>query len=245
MLKDIGREKGKLDGDVQQFIQQFSYHYAKLSAFVENLIVDSVVEWAQLIASHQDATLVIIETTKAYGQHGHLLGDEPIRLTTLDLVSKTLHDYLFRPETAKEITSTAYNGITMEDLIGQPLFKDAWPGLKEQLADRLVIVFGLDYAKKAIWLDHTPFKRAFCLHNKTKEFYGEFYGLSLETVLSYQGINKTREELKESTERIYYLAQVIEKLAEGKPKVQVPAAPATGESDDILGELGDLSEHPF
>jgi len=82
-------------------------------------------------------------------------------------------------------------------------------------------------------LDH-----AFCLHNRCKEFYGEFYNLSLERVLSYQGIDRKREQLTDSRERALMLVQVVRNLAVGMAKV-------VEESDPGDDSLGDLDEHPF
>ena len=85
---------------------------------------------------------------------------------------------------------------------------------------------------------------AFCLHNKCKEYYGEFYDLSLEKVLSYQRIDKKREELKDSRERILMLAQVMRNLAVGMTK-QPPQDVDSLDILDIIGDPDDPESHPF
>jgi len=73
----------------------------------------------------------------------------------------------------------------------------------------------------------------YCLHNKCKEYYGEFYDLSLEKVLAYQGIDKKRDELKDSQDRLLMLAQVVRNLAAGMTK------------QTQTEELETLVDHPF
>lgn len=90
---------------------------------------------------------------------------------------------------------------------------------------------------------YDPLPGATCLHTKCKRYYGQFYDLSLQTVLSYQGVNKTRTEMTDSRERIEMQVLVLRNLAEGKAKVQeVPDTPVASEAIDLVDEL---DAHPF
>lgn len=88
---------------------------------------------------------------------------------------------------------------------------------------------------------------AFCLHNRAKEFYSQFYELSFEKVLSYQGIDRKREQLTDSRERALMLVHVVRNLSIGMEK-QVREPESESAADSFFSDddaLGDLDAHPF
>lgn len=105
--------------------------------------------------------------------------------------------------------------------------------------DRHIIIFGADWARSALQSAyHTHvLDNAFCLQNKCKEYYNQFYDLGLEKILSYQGIDKRRDELRDSRDRLLMLARVANNLAAGMQK--------QSQESEISDSLGDLSDHPF
>lgn len=236
VLRDIERERSKMQTD----IDNLNRHYGNLVGFVRQCLAQTTIEWAKLVASHPKAVLLIVETTRIVGEDGYSYGgeSEPIRFIGLSLTSGELWDYLLHPTYSKAVGGAEYHGLTMEDLEEKPLFADAWPKIVEVLENRHIIIFGADWARSALRSVYPGgvLDGAFCLHNKCKEYYNEFYDLSLERVLDYQGIDKKREELKDSRDRLLMLAQVVNNLAAGMEK-HVDESESEG--------LDDLSDHPF
>jgi hypothetical protein len=235
ILRDINREQGKLDTDVANF----NRHYEKMRAYVYLHTKQTTIEWAKLVKDHAKALILIVETTHIVDEYGHASsnGIEPIRFTTLSIASGEIGDHLIRPTYSKGVHGTEFHGLSQVDLEEKPLLVDAWPGIAETLQDKHIIIYGADWACAALRGTHyaQALDGAYCLHNRCKEFYNEFYELSLEKVLNYQGIDKKREQLTDSRERIVMLQQIVSNLAAGMEK-QKPV-------DD--SGLEDLEEHPF
>jgi DNA polymerase III epsilon subunit-like protein len=238
MLRDINREQQKMQSDVDNL----NRHYGKLQAYLYEYIEQSVVEWSKLIVDHPKTLLLIIETTRIVDENGNSYGggSEPIRFATLSLVSGEIWDQLLYPSYSRDVRGTEYHGLQWSDLEGKPTISEAWPKIVEVLGDRHIVVFGAEWALNALRSVRQThlLDEAFCLHSKCKEYYNEFYELSLEKVLSYQGIEKKREELSNSLDRLAMLAQVVRNLAANTKKQEA----ATAASDDMLS---DLDEHPF
>jgi hypothetical protein len=236
LLRDINRERQKMQTDVENL----SRHYEQLHGFVYQYLQQATVEWAKLVINHQKALLLIVETTRILDESGYASSgeSEPIRLTTLALASGEIWDLLLYPSHSQSVGGTEYHGLTKADLEDRLVISEAWPGIAEKLEGQHVIIFGADHAREAIRTVHPThiLDGAYCLHNKAKEYYGEFYELSLEKVLSHQGIDKKREELRDSRDRILMLAQVVRNFAEGRAK-------QSQESEDSLDD--DLDSHPF
>jgi hypothetical protein len=237
VLRDLDREQAKMQTDVNNL----NRHYEKLTGFVRDYIVSTTIEWAKLIASHPKALLLLVETTRILDESGYASSgeSEPIRFTTLQFANGEIWDQLLYPTWSKEVQGAEYHGLTLAELQGKPTIKEAWPSITETLEGRQVVIFGADWARRSISTIYPThaLKDAYCLHNKAKEYYGEFYELSLEKILGYQGIDKKREELKDSRDRLVVLAQVVNNLAAGMAKQ--PQEPET------LNGLEDLSDHPF
>ena len=236
VLRDLERERSKMQSDVDNL----NRHYEKLAGFVRDYIVSTTIEWAKLVASHPKAILLLVETSRILDETGYASSgeSEPIRFTTLQLANGEVWDQLIYPTFSRQVHGTEYHGLTLADLQGKPTISEAWPTIMEALESNQVIIFGADWARRAIQtVYHThALNDAYCLHNKAKEYYGEFYELSLEKILGYQGIDKKREELKDSRDRLAMLAQIVNNLAAGmKKQSQEP------ESSD----LDDLDDHPF
>lgn len=216
LLRDLNREHSKMEAS----IAKMNHHYGELEEYVRQYIEQTTTEWAKLVLNHPKSLLLIVETTRTDGGE-----NEPIRLTTLPLAGGEVWDQLLRPIYSQDLTGSAYHGLTMDDLKDKPRIVDAWTDIEKALEDHHIIIFNADFARDALrsvcrthLLDD-----AFCLHNKVKEYYGEFYELSLEKILSYQDIDKKREDLKDSRERIRVLAQIIRNLSTGiKKKTQEP-----------------------
>lgn len=237
VLRDLNREQGKMQTDVENLFR----HYGKLAEFVRQYIEQTTIEWAKLVASHTKTLLLVAETTRILDESGYASGgeSEPIRLTTLQLASGEMWDQLIYPTFSRQVQGTEYHGLTLTDLEGKPTISQAWPTIAQALADHHVIIYGADWARRAVQSVYPThaLDSAYCLHDKLKEFYGEFYELSLEKVLSYQGIDKKREELRDSRDRVRMLAQVVNNLAAGM--VKQSQEPETSES------LDDLDSRPF
>jgi DNA polymerase III epsilon subunit-like protein len=244
LLRDIDRERSKMQTDVDNL----SRHYEKLQRYMRQYIEQSIVEWAQLVASHSKTLLLIVETTRIVDESGYAYGgeSEPIRFTVLSLASGEMWDHLLHPTHSRGVKGTEYHGLTMADLEDKPRFADVWPAIAEMLAGHHSIIFGADWARSTLQSVHPNYTHAldgaFCLHNKCKEYYGEFYDLSLEKVLAYQSIDRKREQLTDSQDRILILAQVIHNLAAGMAK-QIQEQ--EHEPDSLDEALGDLDSHPF
>lgn len=236
VLRDIDREQAKMQADVNNLHR----HYEQLQGFMRQYIQQTTIEWAKLITSHPESLLLLVETSRILDESGYASSgeSEPIRFTTLQLVSGEIWDQLIYPTYSKSVHGTEYHGLTLADLQGKPTISEAWPAIMEMVEGRQVVIFGADWARRAIQtVYHThALNGAYCLHNKAKEYYGEFYELGLEKVLSYQGIDKKREELKDSRDRLVVLAQVVNNLAAGMEK-------RAQESEGL--DLGDLDDHPF
>lgn len=228
LLRDINREQSKM----QATIANFNRHYEDLEEYVRQYIEQTTIEWAKLVLDHPKSLLLIVETTRTDGGE-----NEPIRLTTLPLAGGETWNQLLHPTYSQDVTGSEYHGLTMDDLKDKPRIAEAWPDIAKTLADRHIIIFNADFAcdaLRSVCQTHL-LDDAYCLHNKCKEYYGEFYGLSLEKIIGYQGIEKKREDLKDSRERIQMLAQVIRNLAAGMKKhLQEPE-----EFEDSL------DDHPF
>ena len=235
LLRDLDRERSKMQTD----IANLNRHYDQLHSYVQQYLQQGIIEWARLVLDHPQAQILVLETTTIINEDGYATGDghsEPLRLTTLSLASDEIWDQLLHPTFSQSITGREYHGLSMADLVGCPRIADAWPQICERLADRHVVIFGADWSRRALQtVQPAPrlLDKAFCLHNKCREYYGEFYELSLEKILAYQDINKKREQLKDSQERLLVLAQVLTNLAAGMPKHEEEP------------ELDDLDEHPF
>lgn len=237
LLRDIDREHGKMLSD----ITNLNRHYDNLKDFTYQYLRQTTIEWAKLILDHPKALLLIVETTLITDKDGyHIYGNqsEPIRFTMLSPAGGLVWDQLIYPSRSQQVQGTEYHGLTLADLDGMPTISEAWLKIVEQLADRHIIIFQADHARQAIHSIYPPsvLNDATCLHNKCKEYYQEFYELSLEKVLAYQGINKKRDELKDSRERILEQAQVIRNLAVGMEKQTQETEEADNDS---------LDEHPF
>jgi DNA polymerase III epsilon subunit-like protein len=235
-LKHISYKQGKMQGA----IANMNRYYDEMTDFIRQYIVETTVEWAKLVVSHPKTTLVIVETTPIVDDMGNsYTGEsEPIRITTFFFEKETyILDQLICPTISKDVKGTEYHGLSWSDVREYPRFDEVLPRIEEHLKDRVVIIFNADWARQALSTVSRSdiFKDALCLHNKAKEYYGQFYELSLQTVLEYQGINKTRDQLKDSRERILMLAQVVRNLAAGMKKVEPEPEP----------EETDLDEHPF
>lgn len=241
VLRDIDRESSKMRTDIDNLYR----HYEKLQRHVSQYIEETTIEWASLVATHPKTLLLIVETTRIVDEHGYAYGDsEPIRFTTLSLTDGGIWDQLLHPTHSKGVQGSEYHGLTQADLSDKPRLADAWPGIGEQFEGRQLLIFGRDWARNALRSVIQKFgvlDGAFCLHNRCKEYYGQFYELSLEKVLSYQGISKRREQLTDSRERILMLAQVVRNLAAGMPK-QDQEEDEGADDSDLLGEL---DAHPF
>jgi hypothetical protein len=238
-LRDLDRERGKMQTD----FENLERHYQRLHEYVGRYVRQTTQEWARLVVSHPASTLLIVETTRVVDEQGYQQGysseNEPIRLSTLALASGQTWDVLLSPTHSKAVTGADYHGLQQADLIGKPRFADAWTDIEAALADRQLIIYGADWSRQA-WRTVSGsdlLANAFCLHNKCREYYDEFYDLSLVKVLSYQGLEVQREELRDSRDRLPLLDMVVRNLAAGMPKkVQEP------EPELADGELGD---HPF
>jgi DNA polymerase III epsilon subunit-like protein len=239
LLRDINRERSKMQADVDNL----SRHYEKLQGYMRQYIEQSIVEWAQLVTSHPKTLLLVVETTRIVDENGYSYGNEgePIRFTTFSPASGEVWDQLLRPTHSRGVKGTEYHGLTIADLMDKPQLADAWPEIAEMLEGHHIVIFGADWARSALQSVHPTYTHAldnaYCLHNKAKEYYGEFYELSLEKILGYQGIEKRRDELKDSRDRLRMQAQVVNNLAAAMKK-------QTQESEDS-DNLDDLDTHPF
>lgn len=232
-LRDINREQAKMKTDVESLTR----HYGQLESFLYGYIRQSVIEWARLIETHQKAVLLIVETTQIVDANGHGLSshNEPIRFTTRQLATGEVWDQLIHPTHSEGIAGTEYHGLSWFDVLDQPKISDAWGNIAEHLADRQVVIFNAQWARDSVKTTYpTRFlDSAFCLQNKAREYYNEYYGLSLAKVLEYQGIDKKREDLRAAPARVVMLDLVLHNLAAGMEKKPEPAV------------LDDLDDHPF
>lgn len=237
ILRDLNREQEKMYKD----IASLQRHYDQLAGFVRQHVMETTVEWAKLIVDHPKTLLLTVETTQVVNEQGWALGNdiEPIRLTVLQIISGDIWDQYLSPTYSKDVRGEEYHGLTQAKLEGSPRFADVWARSEEWLSGHHLIIFGADHARRALRsVSQTSLlDDAYCLHNKCKEYYGQFYELSLERVLAYQGIEMKREELKDSLDRIAMLAQVVRNLAAGMPKQQQ-------EEEDALQD-DDLDAQPF
>jgi DNA polymerase III epsilon subunit-like protein len=235
VLRDLERERSKIETDVNNLYR----HYEKLAAYVRQHLEASTIEWAKLVADHPRALLLAVETTRIVDQAGYSYGgeSEPIRLTTRSLANGEMWDQLLRPTHSAQVQGTEYHGLTMADVEDRPTISEAWPTIAEQLEGRHLVIFGADHARAALRTVYQTslLDGAYCLHNKAKEYYNQFYQLSLEAVLGYQGIEKKREDLKDSRDRLAMLALVVTNLAAGMKK--------QSQEDETAND--DLSDHPF
>lgn len=235
VLRDIDREHSKMRADVENLHR----HYEKLAGFVRQYIEQTTVEWARLVTTHPKALLLVVETTRIVDESGYASSgeSEPIRFTALQLASGEVWDQLLFPTYSRQVQGAEYHGLVLADLEGKPTISQAWPTIAEALEGRQVIIFGADWARRSISTVYPThaLDGAYCLHNKAKEYYGEFYELGLQKVLTYQGIDRQREQLRDSRDRLLMLAQVVNNLAMGMPKQ--PQEPETLDSD--------LETHPF
>jgi DNA polymerase III epsilon subunit-like protein len=230
-------------------IVNLNRHYEKLHNYVYLHIQQGVKEWARLISDHPRALLLVVETTQIIDSNGYATGSsEPIRISGLSLADGEIWDQLLSPTYSLEVRGAEYHGLSLDDLKSKPRLAGAWSSLVVKLLNRHVVIFGAAWARDALRsvTQSQVLDEAFCLHSKTKEFYNEFYDLSLEKILSYQGIDKKREELTDSRDRLQVLAQVVRNLAVGMAK----QTPESETSDDAVvadggDELGDLDDHPF
>lgn len=238
VLRDLERSRSKMQTDVTNLHR----HYEKLQGYVRQYIEQTTIEWAKLVASHPKAVLLVMETTRILDETGYASSgeSEPIRFTILHLASGEVWDQLIYPTFSRQVQGSEYHGLTLADLEGKPTISEAWPRIAEELEGRQVIIFGADWASRAIQTIYPAhaLDGAYCLHNKAKEFYGEFYELSLQKILTYQGIDRQREQLKDSRDRLLMLAQVLNNLAAGMKRQSQES-----EFSDSLDD--NLDSHPF
>lgn len=245
-LRDLDREQSKMTAD----IENFNRHYGKLRDYVRQYVVQSTVEWAQLLVSHPQALALVVETTPVIESGGYRLSEnEPIRLTACSLSSGVgIYDQLLYPTLSQDVRGVDYHGLRMSDLVDQPRLAEVWPKIIELLENRPVVIFNADWARSALRtvVQTHVLDKAFCLHNRSKEYYGQFYELSLETVLGYQGIDRKREQLTDSRERALMLVEVVRNLAAGMAKHVQPEEESGSTADSLFDDdLGDLEAHPF
>jgi DNA polymerase III epsilon subunit-like protein len=238
LLRDLNREQGKMRDDVDNLFR----HFEKLSNYVHEYIQQSTIEWAKLLLDHPRTLLLIVETTAMLNEQGYSMHggeNEPIRFTGLALASGEIWDQMLHPTHSMAVGGTEYHGLTMGDLEDKPRLADAWPEIAEKLQDRHIVIFNADWSRRAVRsiVQTHVLDGATCLHNRCKEYYNEFYELSLEKILGYLGIEKRRDELKDSKDRVLMLAQVVRNLAAGMKK-QEPES-------DPLDDFSSLDEHPF
>lgn len=240
ILRDLDREQSKMQSDVSNL----SRHYENLRDYVRQYLEATTVEWAKLVVNHSHALLLVVETTRIVNEDGYSTSgnSEPIRLTTFSRVRGEIWDQLIQPTYSKRVEGTEYHGIVLADLLDKPHLADVWSEVVERLEGKHLIIFGADWARSAVRTVQPThlLDNAFCLHNKVKEYYGEFYELSLEKVLGYQGIDKPRTEMRDSRDRIVMLDQVVRNLATGMTKRKQQQEQER--SDD---SLNDLDERPF
>lgn len=238
ILRDINREHGKMLSD----ISNLNRHYDQLQDFTYQYIRQTTIEFAKLVVDHPKSLLLIVETTRIFGEQGWAIDGretEPIRFTSLSLTTGEIWDQLLHPTYTNSVNGEEYHGIWMSNLIEKPRLADIWPEVIERLNGKHIIIFGADWARSAIRTVQPAhllaLDNAACLHNKCKEYYREFYELSLEKVLAYQGIDKKRSQLKNSCERILMLERVIHNLAAGIEK----------QTQGAIDTEVSLDEHPF
>jgi hypothetical protein len=239
LLRDISREREKMQADMANL----NRHYEKLETYVCQYVQQAVMEWAKLAINHPRSLLLVVETTRVLDENGYVsTGEsEPIRLTAKSPgTDGEIWDQLVCPTYSCTVRGAEYHGLEMIDLVDKPRIDEAWPRFADLLEDRHIIVFGREWARNALRTVRTSsvLDGAFCLQDKCKEYYNQFYELSLEVVLGYQGIEKTRAELTDSRDRVLMLEQVVRNLAAGMAKKQEPEAGSSGFLDD-------LEEHPF
>lgn len=236
-LRDLDREQSKMQSD----IENLNRHYGKLRDYVRQYVVQGTIEWARLIISHPQAIVLVIETSPVVDENGYTSSEhEPIRLTALSLTSGVgIYDQLFHPTYSHDVHGASYHGLTMVDVENQPRLADEWPKILEVLENRPLVIFNADWARVALRtvVQSNVLDGAYCLHNRAKEFYGQFYELGLEKVLSYQGIDRKREQLTDSRERALMLVEVLRNLAAGMEK----KSEGEGAADDGLGELDEFA----
>jgi DNA polymerase III epsilon subunit-like protein len=226
---------------MQSDIDNMNRHYEKLVGYVDQYVVQAVVEWARLVVNHPKALLLVMETTRVVDENGTSGDSEPIRLTALPLeAGGNIWDQLLCPTYSRNVQGAEYHGLAMADLRDKPRLADAWTHIEQMLEGQHIIIFGAEWACNALRsVRHThALDQAFCLHNKCKEYYNQFYDLSLATILNYQNIDKKREELRDSRERILVLAQIVRNLAAAMPK-------QSQESEGLESFPEDLDSQPF
>lgn len=238
VLRDIDRERSKMESD----IDSMNRHYEKLAGYVHQHVEQAAVEWARLVVTHPKALLLVMETTSIINEHGYAVSNEsePIRLTLLPLEAGNIWDQLLHPTYSHDVHGTEYHGLRMADITDKPRLADVWQHIERMLKGQHIVIFGADWARNALRsVHHThALDQAFCLHNKLKEYYNQFYDLSLATILNHQNIDKKREELRDSRERILVLAQIVRNLAAAMPK-------QSQESEGSESFLDDLDSRPF
>jgi DNA polymerase III epsilon subunit-like protein len=238
ILRDLNREQQKMQADVINL----NRHYENLRDYVRQYLEATTIEWAKLVIDHPRTLLLAVETTHIVDENGNYYNgnSEPVRLTALELVSGEIWDQKVLPTYSKRVQGTEYHGIVLADLLDKPRLADVWPEIVERFDGKHLIIFGADWARSAIRtvqpVHLLALDNAVCLHNKCKEYYSEFYEISLEKVLNHQGINKTRYELRDSRDRVAMLDLVVRNLATGLAKQE------QNRPDD---SLSDLDDHPF
>jgi hypothetical protein len=227
---------------MQADVTNLSRHYENLRDYVRQYLEATTIEWARLVIDHPRTLLLAVETTHIVDENGNYYNgnSEPIRLTTFSRVRGEVWDQKIQPTYSKSVQGTEYHGLMHPDLLDKPRLVDIWPEVVERLEGKHLVIFGADWARSAIRtvqpVHLLALDNATCLHNKCKEYYGEFYEISLEKVLSYQGINKTRYELRDSADRVAMLDLVVRNLATGLAKQE------QSQPDD---DLSDLDDRPF
>lgn len=236
----------KLDDD----IARLQRHLQDVVDAAKDFSRSNAIEWARLAVTHPYAVLLIIETTHIVRKqpvYQVLAEIEPIRFTTLNLSNGELFDQKVRPTLSEEITETGLHGLTMDNLEDKHLLGYYWSEIESHLLNRQVIIFGKEHAESALdhaMLQHDIIKDAFDFHSICQGYYTQFYDLSLERVLAYQGIDKKRHELKDSVERIRYLEKVLRNIS---IRLERHSIQYEGYSDDpfVTDEESSLDEHPF
>src|SRR5579884_2631372 len=147
-LRDIDREKGKMQGDIDNLLR----HYEKLAGFVQQYTQATTTEWARLAVNHPSALLLIVESTGIVDETGYYAygGEvEPIRFTAYHLTSETIVlDQLIHPTHSYDVRGFEYHGLRLSDIEDKPLLSAAWPTIQDTLENHHIIIFGADYARK-------------------------------------------------------------------------------------------------
>ena len=120
-----------------------------------------------------DEFLVLDTETTGLGQD-----DEVVELSLLDSDANEVYHSFFRPEKEVNYQAAQVSGLTNDKLQGQPLFKDEWPKIKEQIGGHLIAGHNLQFDRRLVQQT---------LEKQTKKSYQtEMDGLFENCIDSYQ-----------------------------------------------------------